>query len=612
MTLNLTLLTAEAIYQCADFRLTDGDSRLPLDNPSMKLVTVHYSEWEGFVTYTGVGRWRGRDTSEWIVDWLTGMQEASPDEVIERIREEGTDFLRTIERAPGGRRYSHTFVLAAFVDGEPLVATISNFEKCSGLSDDVPAAELAVDTRVLGRRPTLLVTGQKAAVPRASKRRLERVAERPDISPARLRNELTSINAEAANSAAAGGTVSAGCSVASFRRDGTGFQDLTEGGFAQPRSLMYGTPIPDIAALVGGNPGQVVGMSFSRSGPTTERQPYAPCVPRMVTPADAAGYQLFELTHPELGSARALDINGDGKVAGAGTRRGQPGADLVCVWDADHSAELIGFIGAVGPRCLNERGQICATADMSDQSVHAIRWTPGQLPEDLGTIHGMDSEEFADSGALAINNVGVVVGWVSVSTDRQDRGQGNNRPAAWIPGQAGIFLTDLPFAWGQGVDVNDDGIVLVLAYTEGVMGRAKALLWDPIAGTYSGVGGDQPDGVFPMGLTSDRVVLGNGANQSGDHVACISKAGESWTGLGTPPGWYATAINDDHEVAGSLKVEGFDRPWIRRADGTVLWLPYLEHHYCRPNSMRGGLLAGTAQTDHGTHALLWRRPSDAS
>jgi hypothetical protein len=66
------------------------------------------------------------------------------------------------------------------------------------------------------------------------------------------------------------------------------------------------------------------------------------------------------------------------------------------------------------------------------------------------------------------------------------------------------------------VDVNDDGIVLVVAYTEGMMGRAKALLWDPIAGTYSGVGGNEPDGVFPMGLTSDGVVLGNWVAQSGD------------------------------------------------------------------------------------------------
>ena len=296
MTLNLTLLTAEAIYQCADFRLTDGDS--------MKATRQPVDE-AGDGALLGVGRIRHLHRSRAMarprhlgVD--CGLAHRDARGVARRSDRadprRGTDFLRAIERAPGGRRYRHTFVVAAFVDGEPLVATISNFEDCSGLSDDVPAAELAVDTRVLGRRPTLLVTGQKAAVPRASKRRLERVAERPDISPARLRNELTSINAEAANSAAAGGTVSAGCSVASFRRDGAGFQDLTEGGFAQPRSLMYGTPIPDIAALVGG--GQVVGMTFSRSGPTTERQPYPPCVPRMVTPADAAGYQLVELDAP--------------------------------------------------------------------------------------------------------------------------------------------------------------------------------------------------------------------------------------------------------------------------------------------------------------------------
>jgi hypothetical protein len=78
-------------------------------------VTVHYSEWERFVTYTGVGRWRDRDTSEWIVSWLEGMQQASPDEVIERIRKQGTDFLRAIERVPGGRRFRHTFVVAASV-----------------------------------------------------------------------------------------------------------------------------------------------------------------------------------------------------------------------------------------------------------------------------------------------------------------------------------------------------------------------------------------------------------------------------------------------------------------------------------------------------------------
>jgi hypothetical protein len=102
MTLNLTLLTADAIYQSADFQLTDGSTNAPLHIESMKLVTVHYPSWEGFVSYTGIGRWRGRDTAEWIVEWLTGLEDASPDGVIDRVRERGTAFLRDIENSPLG------------------------------------------------------------------------------------------------------------------------------------------------------------------------------------------------------------------------------------------------------------------------------------------------------------------------------------------------------------------------------------------------------------------------------------------------------------------------------------------------------------------------------
>jgi hypothetical protein len=200
MTLNITLLTSGAIFQSADFQLTDGDTGDPLHTESMKIVTVHYPDWEGFVTYTGVGRWQGCDTTDWIVEWLTGLGDASPDAVIQRIRERGTEFMRAIAGASRGRRYRHTFIFAAFVSGAPLVATVSNFEDCSGQSESSPSRELRVDSRRMVHRPILLVTGQKAAVRRASRRHLERLAERADTSPARIRNELTAMNAEAAHS----------------------------------------------------------------------------------------------------------------------------------------------------------------------------------------------------------------------------------------------------------------------------------------------------------------------------------------------------------------------------------------------------------------------------
>lgn len=606
MTLNLTLLTADAIYQSADFQLTDGSTNEPLHTESMKLVTVHYPDWEGFVTYTGVGRWQERDTAEWIVEWLTGLEDASPDGVIERLRERGTAFLRDIEGAPAGRRHPHTFVFASFVHGRPRVTTISNFEDCGGRNDESASVELGVDSREMRTRPLLLVTGRKRAIRRASRRELERVAARSNTSPARIRNALSQMNADAAGSPEAASTVSVGCSVTSFRRDGSGFQDLTEGSTAIPRSLMNGQPLPDFAAVLGENAGRVRGITFVRFAPATEREPHPPCVPRIVTPAESQGYQLVELTHPEFESAVAGDVNEATAVLGSGTRPGQPGAHLLCIWDSTQSGDLLGFTGAARVRGLSENGEIGVTADMSDRSVHATRWSPGAEPQDLGTFQGTDSEAFADSGACAINKAGVVVGWVSLSTDPQDRGQSHYRPAAWIPGHQAVFLTDFGFAWGQAVDVNDLGTVLVVAYTKVISGTSKALLWNPMTETHSLVGGNDPDGVYPVSVTADGLILGNARGHSGLTIACLSSGGQSWVRLGTPDGWYSTAMNDGGDVAGSSNLQGFERPWLRRSSGQVAWLPYFDHHHCRPSSLTNtGLLVGTAQTDHGTHALLW-------
>jgi hypothetical protein len=162
------------------------------------------------------------------------------------------------------------------------------------------------------------------------------------------------------------------------------------------------------------------------------------------------------------------------------------------------------------------------------------------------------------------------------------------------------------FAWARAVDVNDAGIVLVVAYTGGIAGVCKALLWDPLAETVVPVGNDEPDGVYPMSLTSDNSILGNARNRSGETIPCLSDNGAPWQRLGTPDGWYATAMNSECDVVGSFIVDGFTRPWLRRSDGEVVWLPYLAYHHCRPVAIAdSGMLVGDAATDHGSHALLW-------
>jgi hypothetical protein len=221
---NITVLTERAIYQSADFRLTDMDTRKLITDTSTKLVTLQYSEWDGFVSYTGVGRWEGRDTSEFIVGWLTGLTDGTFEHIATWICDRGDEWLRKIERS--WRRPLHTFILAGFESGRPKLALISNFEDCFGRDDAQPGPSLMISPWRFEARPRVVVTGRKSAVRRSERRRLERFI--PDVSddPAQMRRRLAEVNANAAASSAAEGTISPACSVVSFRADGQGVGDV--------------------------------------------------------------------------------------------------------------------------------------------------------------------------------------------------------------------------------------------------------------------------------------------------------------------------------------------------------------------------------------------------
>ena len=87
MTLNITIMTPDVLYQSADFRLTNLDNGGPMPHKSHKIVSLSYPDWAGYVTYTGLGRWGEKDTSDWVVEWLENNDSLGPDEVVALLAE---------------------------------------------------------------------------------------------------------------------------------------------------------------------------------------------------------------------------------------------------------------------------------------------------------------------------------------------------------------------------------------------------------------------------------------------------------------------------------------------------------------------------------------------
>jgi hypothetical protein len=591
MTLNITLLGEEAIYQSADFRLVDGETGDLITDSSSKIVIVGEWDWNGSVTYTGVGRWRGKSTSDLLVDWLT-EQKVGPEELVGIIEERGTAWLKRIHRDTG-KWLLHSFVVAAFPAGRPTAWVISNFEDVRSLPRPTPAESLSVSDRSFRGAPQIIVTGQKPSVDRATRRRLQRAASgRPD--PGRIRRLLAEANEAAAKNPPSHDTVSAGCSVASIRSEGQGVTEILEGSGIDPRRITSGIPYPareDIEKLLGG---QLDGMELvatyqAATPPTKSLDPCRP-VHRSET---ASGYALHEIAPADLESNGAVDISESGLILGNGRQPDTGGRRMPWLSRRGEEPDLCGFIGEAV--AVNEDGVVAATVEEDGLPMRALRW------------HGSSGEELDDfkggaTAAAAISDDGTLVG--NVCIDPQDPGQHSLRPAAWLPDGDLKVLEDFAFEWGMSSAISGSD-VLVWAHR----GReTHTLLWSLERADLREVG--EP-GVMPVDLTDSGFVLGSGRDGDEVMIPVLSRQGQPWKGLGDLRGGSANAMAESGDIVGTSDVQGFARPWVRRAAGDLIWLPYFGYHSTVVKAVNSsGWMVGYAGADHGTHALVWK-PDDA-
>jgi hypothetical protein len=602
MTLNIVVLTPEVVYLSADFRLT-AEGSLVTDRSS-KTVHVDYETWAGLITYTGLGRWKGTDVSDWIATWLTGQSDLTMEQVARLLERQGTGMLTELSTTEGKIR-RHTFTLVGFNNGVATAYLISNFED-GRKARKVPDGSLSRYTKRLeGReRAWVLVTGQAGAVTDGERKALERQAGKHGLDAEKLRRRLAVANKRAAQSSKSHDSVSEDCVVLSLRNSLNATIDVSGAGPGVSHHLSSGLNYQSLIDEVWKGLGvdrskiNVVGGVSTRFGPNNPPELFSRCSLDFFAPDADVGYIVEELDLGDFLTVSPQSISANGFIVGTAN---SPNSFPI-PWLLDGmEVKSLGYSG--GAAGVNLSCQVAGTFQGDNGKENAILWEEGSVT-DLGIYKGeVGLFEGSDSSARSINISGLVAG--TVRSKQEERGRPNTRPAVFRRGMGVEVAMDVPAQFGsESTDINDEGLVLVCSLIE--IFNPRSILWNWENGGWAYVGGDKDAGVHPIALNNEGTVIGQAKDAKGRLLAVICERGSSWRELGTPPGWAPTCINDRGVVAGYAVVDGLWRPWIRFASGRTRWLPYARDHKCVPTKINDlGYLVGSAGADHGGHALRW-------
>jgi len=616
MTLNITVLTTELIYQSADFRL----SGQPDSESSPKIATLSYSSFIGFVTYAGIGSYAHKEVSTLIADWLVGKHDMSMLDVANLLQSKGTKLVANAERSTR-KRQAMIFVLAGFEDGKPIAYTVSNFQNAHGVEHPIES-ELKVSSRRVQSvsKAAVIVTGSGAGfVSMADRRALGNIAARFPYDSGRIRRRLEKIH-QAARAAEKKKnprvySITSHCAVFSFRNDGSGVYQIDQSAERIPTSFPHitfgmnttqmaldalrseGIDIQQIRPVQGG---------FFMSPPNRKSKSVAPpCRFAVAVPEPAVGYTLREITSDKWGLSQALAISENGIIVGTSLAEGERSQDMPWM-QRDNETVFVDCAGSA--HSVNSAGEVTISGMSTDGKFHAGLYTPdGRLLDLHDGFQPTPTFTATSSQAFAINENGLVGGSVEDRSGERGEKEPNIRPFYTESGGSPVTLMEpAAMRFCQAVDVNQHGTLLVTASRSIGNSITRSALWNNDNNTFSDVGDEAGMSVYPIAITDSGTVLGQAKNHRGQPITVVCTSGGNWQKLGTEDGWAPADINGNGDIIGTAQIEGILRPWLYLSSGKTVMLPYVISHNTRPHAINNqGQIVGSAYSDHGYHAVLW-------